>query len=57
MTAAPRPHVYQAINQIVRAFSKSGIPKRHTNAVVNTNTLAQLFARRSPHWRAFVSIA
>ena len=33
MTAAPRPHVYQAINQIIRAFSKSGIPKRHTNAV------------------------
>jgi len=32
MTAAPRPHVYQAINQIVRAFSKSGIAKRHTNA-------------------------
>ena len=28
-----RPHVYQAINQIVRAFSKSGIPKRHTNAI------------------------
>ena len=30
---SPRPHVYQAINQIVRAFSKSGIPKRHTNAI------------------------
>ena len=29
----PRPHVYQAINQIVRAFSKSGISKRHTNAI------------------------
>ena len=28
-----RPHVYQAINQIVRAFSKSGIAKGHTNAV------------------------
>lgn len=29
----PRQHVYQAINQIVRAFSKSGISKRHTNAI------------------------
>lgn len=33
MTAEPRPHVYQAINQIIRAFSKSGIGKRHTNAI------------------------
>jgi len=29
----PRAHVYQAINQIVRAFAQSGIPKRHTNAI------------------------
>lgn len=28
-----RPHVYQAINQIVRAFAKSGIPKLHTNPI------------------------
>ena len=29
----PRPHVYQAINQIVRAFAKAGIAKRHTNPI------------------------
>lgn len=28
-----RPHVYQAINQIVRAFAKSGIPKLHMNPI------------------------
>jgi hypothetical protein len=28
-----RPHVYQAINQIVRAFSKLPIGKLHTNAI------------------------
>lgn len=35
MTRSPdhaQLHVYQAIRQIVRAFAKSGIPKRHTNA-------------------------
>lgn len=32
-TSSSRPHVYQAINQIVRAFSVSGIAKRHTNAI------------------------
>ena len=26
-------HVYQAINQIIRAFSKAGIAKGHTNAI------------------------
>ena len=30
---SPRRHVYQAINQIVRAFSKSPISKLHTNAI------------------------
>ena len=29
----PRAHVYQAINQIIRAFSKAGIAKVHTNAI------------------------
>lgn len=33
MTAATRPHVYQAISQIICAFSKRGIAKRHSNAV------------------------
>ena len=33
MNSEPRPHVYQAVNQIIRAFSKSGIGKRHTNAI------------------------
>ena len=35
MTTDPSPprHVYQAINQIVRAFSKSPISKLHTNAI------------------------
>ena len=31
--APPRRHVYQAINQIVRSFSKSPIAKLHTNAI------------------------
>ena len=29
----PRAHVYQAINQIIRAFSKAGIAKSHANVI------------------------
>ena len=52
----PRAHVYQAINQIIRAFSKAGIAKGHTNAIEQyqyrsiddvLNRLGPLLARHS----------